>query len=186
MKTARKAARIRSFGLPICATSLLAILASFGHAEAAPKQLLNKTITASYTYSGTYRDPSGKISSNSSSQTFTEYVSSTGRIFERAAEQGHGSRDHEPGSSRTLRGEAFTTRFEGNTLVQVVAYASGAGRVVISFDPSFSSCTVDVMTGKGNGGTVKRKGRDGKLYEFLSRSVSGNSCTIRDGNTFGN
>jgi hypothetical protein len=84
------------------------------------------------------------------------------------------------------KGETRSTRFEGNTLVHLVAWASGANRVVVSFDPAFSSCTVDVVTGKGSNGVIARRGQHGKLYEQLSHSVSGNSCSIRDGNSLAN
>jgi hypothetical protein len=183
--TARRAARVGSSGLPLCATASLAILAGFGPVEAAPQQLFNKTITASFTSHDTTRDSNGKIFSGQANWTYTEYISSTGRIFERVSRNGS-ARDNEPNSSASERGEARTTRFEGNKLVRLTAHALGASRIVISFDPAFSSCTIDHTLGKGSNRIVARKGLDGKVYEFLSHSTSGNSCSIRDGNSFAN
>jgi hypothetical protein len=165
--------------------SSLATLTGFGPAEAAPQQLLNKTVTYSYTYHVTNRDPDGRIVDRQNSWIHTAYVSRAGRIFERLTLRDR-STDIEPNSSYTGIGEARSIRFESNRLVNTVAYASGANRVVVSFDPAFSSCTVDVVTGKGSGGVIKKKERNGKLYENLSHSVSGNSCSIRDGNPFAN
>jgi hypothetical protein len=167
--------------------SLLATMTGFEPAEAAPKQLLNKTITYSYTSHYTVRDPSGKTSSGNDTWMFTAYISSAGRIFERSTRQGVGSRDHEPGSSRTsLFGEVRSMRFEGDRLVHMTALVSGASRDTVSFDPTFSSCTVEVILAKSSNGIIAAKGRDGKLYVNLSNSYSGNSCSIRDGNFFAN
>jgi hypothetical protein len=172
----------RSIAPALCA---VAISAGFGPAEAAPQQLLNKTITASFGYSATWRAPGGQIFDKQYSFGFVAYVSSAGRIFERWT-RGGGSQDFEPNASHNKAGEAHNAHFEGNRLVQVTAYVAGATRVITSFDPAFSSCTVDVVTGKDSSGTVKRKAPNGTVYEMIAHSVSGNSCSVRDGNSFAN
>jgi hypothetical protein len=165
--------------------SAVAISAGFGPAEAAPQQLFNKTITASFNYGATWRAPGGQTSDKQYSFSFVGYISSAGRIFERWT-RGGGSQDFDPNASHNKAGEAHNTHFEGNRLVQVTAYVAGATRVIISFDPAFSSCTVEVITGKDSSGTVKRKAPNGIVYEMISHSVSGNSCSVRDGNSFAN
>jgi hypothetical protein len=166
-------------------SSLLAALVSFGPAEAAPQKLFNKTVTASYVYNATWRAPEGKTFDRQYSFAVTSYISSTGRLFERWTRNG-GSQDFDPGASSNKQGEQRNAHFEGNKLVSVTAYVAGATSVVISFDPAFSSCTIDVVTGKDSSGTIKRKGRNGIVYEMTSHSVSGNSCSIREGNAFAN
>ena len=88
--------------------------------------------------------------------------------------------------AREAGGEVHTNRFEGNKLVIMNSYAEGAVRMVVSFDPAFSTCTVDVVLGKESGGTIKRRGLDGVIREIVSYDVTNKTCTIRDGNPFAN
>ncbi len=55
--------------------------------------------------------------------------------------------------------------------------------MVISFDPGFTSCSVSVQNAKENG-VIKRKGTDGVVREFLSITISGETCSVREGNPF--
>jgi hypothetical protein len=48
-----------------------------------------------------------------------------------------------------------------------------------------SSCSVNVVLGR-SGGKMRAKGLDGQMYDVLSASVSGQSCSIRDGNALAN
>jgi hypothetical protein len=170
----------------LCVAGLLTTLAGFGPAEAAPQQLLNKTVTYSYTNHYKTRSPSGETLEGDDTWTYTVYISSTGRIFQRSFQRGRMPHDHEPGETRNVKGQVRRTHFEGNRLVHIVAFASGATRDTVSFDPTFSSCTYEVVFARGSDGSIKFKGRDGKLYENLSHSFSGYSCSIRDGNSFAN
>jgi hypothetical protein len=164
----------------------VAILAGISLAEAAPKQLLNKTITASYGYGATWRAPDGKTFNRQYSYSIVAYVSSAGRVFERWTRSG-ASQDFDPNASQNKQGEARNTHFDGNDrLVHVTAFAAGAGSVVISFDQAFASCTLDVVTGKDSSGTLKRKGTNRIVYDMIAHTVSGNSCSIREGNSFAN
>jgi hypothetical protein len=63
-------------------------------------------------------------------------------------------------------------------------YAEGAVRMAVSFDPTFSTCTVDVVLGKQSGGTIRRRGLDGVMHEIRSYNISNKTCAIRDGNPF--
>src|SRR5438046_1137438 len=96
-------------------------------AYAAPPQLLNKTVTWTFTGETTQRDPSGNVRQHASNHRYVVYISSAGRLFERASRSAgstgrHGglrskSGENEPGAGQTKGGEARGLRFEGNKLV---------------------------------------------------------------------
>lgn len=162
-------------------------------ALAAPQPLLNKTVTLSWTAQSVQRGPDGKERQVSSSIKYVVYISTLGRLFERSSRSVGGRAqggDVDPNAAQTKMGEARGLRFEGNTLVANRGYGgaggSGAMRAVATFDSSYSSCTLAVMHGKENHGTIKRKGIDGVVREYVSISVSGTSCSIQNGNAFAN
>jgi hypothetical protein len=168
---------------------LLLLMTEFSCAQAAPQQLLNKTIEFSFTNDETLREPGGRTFNARPSFHYIDYVSSAGRIFQRSSRStGKQSRtaDKDPDKPRLAGGEVHTNRFEGKKLVIMNSYAKGAVRMVVSFDPSFSTCSVDVLLGKESGGTIKRRGLDGVTREILSSNITNKSCTIRDGNPFAN
>jgi hypothetical protein len=77
--------------------------------------------------------------SGSSNVSRTIYVSSTGRLFERAVWSNRGGTevsDNAPGAAANKAGEARGMSFHGNDLVAYIAYASGAGQMTIHFDPT--------------------------------------------------
>lgn len=166
-------------------------LAGMEAATAAPPQLYNKTIAVSWISQGIYRDPSGQEKASSSNHSYTVYVSSAGRLFERtsrSAGKKMASHENAPGhfEGREARGLAFA----GNNLVISRSYSgaggSGAMRAVVSFDASFSSCSVSVTVGKENGQPVKRRSLDGVVRETVSASTTGTRCSISEGNAFAN
>ena len=167
--------------------ALLIVLAGLARAQAAPPQLLNKTITFSFTNNQTLREPGGRTFNTQASFHYIDYVSNAGRIFQKSSRSVGGrsrSAEKEPDKPRQGAGEVHTNRFEGNKLVIMNAYAEGAVRMVVSFDPGFSTCTVDVLLGKEGGATIKRRGLDGVVREILSYDITDKSCAIRDGNPF--
>lgn len=178
---------LRRIAPGVCAIAAL-IGVQTGPASAdAPRQLYNKTIQASWSVSVARTGPDGRKSNSVSVVYHTIYVSSSGRLFERgsrATKKGKKQTDNAPGSTINAGGEATGLRFEGNRLVGSTAFAQGARRYVISFDPGFSSCSVAVTFGREGGG-LKRRGVDGVMYTFDSITASGESCSIRDGNPFG-
>jgi hypothetical protein len=154
-------------------------------AEAAPAQLLNKSLVLGWTTSVTQRAPDGQTVSRQLSFNRTIYVSSNGRLFQRATRSSarmSGTSELGPRDKALSKtGEAAGMRFAGDRLVGNVAFATGAAQFTVSFGAGFSSCSVDVSLGR-EGGQMRRKGLDGRMYEILSTSVSGQSCSIREGN----
>ena len=162
-------------------------------ATAAPQQLLDKTVTLSWSVQAIVRDPDGRQRQTRNDIKYVIYISSLGRLFEHSSRSlgGHIQRaDVDPSATKTKLGEARGLRFEGNRLVAYRGYGGGGGsgamRAVATFDSSYSSCTVAVTVGKENGRVVKRQGFDGIVREVLSIETSGATCTIQNGNAFAN
>lgn len=166
----------------------LALAGTAGAALAAPAQLLNKTIQFGWSTEVVQRGPDGQVVRPRIDASRTVYVSSAGRLFMRTtrSNQKLGLKkggDYAPGASTNKAGEATGLRFAGNNLVGNVAFPQGAAQVTVSFDASFSSCSLNIVYGREGGG-MRRRGLDGKMYEIQSTSVSGQSCSVRAGNPF--
>jgi hypothetical protein len=163
-----------------------ALLFSASPTLAAPAQLLNKSLTLSWTTSVMQRHPDGQEKGRQLSYNRTIYISSAGRLFERnqirSSTGMSGKSELAPGAGQVM-GQARGLRFAGDQLIGNVAYASGALQYVVNF--SGGSCTVNVVLGR-SGGKMRAKGLDGQMYDVLSTSVSGQSCSIRDGNALAN
>jgi hypothetical protein len=110
------------------------------------------------------------------------YISSLGRIFSRT-------------ESTRLRGRLSKTvdkdpqqtefRYQNGALVGTFLSISGAIRITINFDSAFQSCNVDVLHGKDSGKPFKWTSLSGEIYEAQgAMTISGQSCSIRDGNAF--
>ena len=163
-------------------------------AIATPQQLLNKTVTLSWSTQPVVRDPNGKERQTHNDIKYVIYISSLGRLFEHSSRSGGGGRtqggDVNLNATQTRMGEARGLRFEGNSLVAYRGYAGGGGsgamRAVATFDSSYSSCTLAVTHGKEAGAALKRQGYDGVVREILSVTVTGTSCSIQDGNALAN
>jgi hypothetical protein len=172
-------------------TKLLSVVALFvglsGAAHAAggaPPQLVNKTIAVSWTVQNTLVTQDGRTMTPTFGVRRLIYVSTAGRLFLKfAKDTARGSRefDIEPGAA-TPTGGARELRFEGSKLVGTAVNKIGAGRMTISFDQAFSSCTVAVVLGRAGGGPVMRRGPRSGMVEVRAQAVSGESCSIRDGN----
>lgn len=152
-------------------------------AGGAPSGLLNKTVTMSWSTSGTAKRADGTNVSFSNVNTRLVYVSSAGRPFLRAQVRG-GKKTREgelaPGEGGGSRGVSF----QGDKLVGTEAFVSGARRYVASFDASFSSCSLSVIDAKEGSAQIKRRGPDGAMYEISSVSTGSPTCSIQTGNAF--
>ena len=162
---------------------------SIARADTTPPQLLNKSIVFSWTVQNTLRESrTGTVTSAQGHAKITIYVSRQGRIFERierSGDKGSKNLDIDPTTKRNSDlGEDTDRHFEGNDLIVIRSLPSGASRTVISFDPSFSTCTVKFHMGRANGARIARKGLDGRTYEILSGTTVGLTCSVREGNLF--
>ena len=170
------------------AVLVLTLLCTPALAGVAPPQARNKTVRLSWTQSGMQRSDSGQERAYSIAHTRTIYISSEGRFFSRAARNaGPNSKAGSlaPGDSRGYGGSAAGVTFEGNELVGTQTHLSGAAQYRVSFDSSFTSCTVRLIYGRA-GGQMRTKGLDGQTYTMLSHAASGESCSVQAGNAFAN
>ncbi|HEY0848366.1 MAG TPA: hypothetical protein VGD96_00520 [Bradyrhizobium sp.] len=151
-----------------------------GAAHAAPQQLLNKSVTVSFSITVPSRGSDGSTHAKPRAVTRTMYISNQGRVFSRA--------DRRAGkNSQTIErapGEG-NIRISGNSLVGVIVFPSGASQLTVNFDPAGSSCTAQVVMGAERGKPIVYKGLDGKSYTQTGPAqVSGVSCSVRAGNAF--
>jgi hypothetical protein len=177
---------LRRFSSKVCLTAAVLAVQSFPAFADAPRQLYNKTIKISYSASQVKTAEDGQKKNVTSAVYHMVYVSSAGRLFHRgsrATRAGMKQSDNAPGATVNAGGEATNVRFEGNRLVGDTAFAQGARRFVVTFDPGFSSCSVSVIFGRDAGG-LKRRGVDGVMYTIHSMTPSGESCSISEGNAF--
>lgn len=167
------------------AFSVVFVLSSSFAFANAPAAAYNKTITISFTSSGTRIDSLGKSAGYTTQVTRIVYVSDNGRLFMRhiATNMGRGrlarGGDFEPGSGR---GGNFT--FQGNRLVGTTTFAAGARQITATFDPGFTSCTATVVDGRTSGGGFRLRAPSGEMVEITSVSNSTPSCSIQSGNAF--
>jgi hypothetical protein len=163
-----------------------------GEAAAAPTQLYGKSVIISYTGTNNSR-PAGSnepFRPHSFSKQISVYISSAGRPFMRnsstAERAGSASLDQVGASGTNQAGGASSVQFQGSSLVVVFAYEGGAAQIRADFDPSFTSCTANVIRGIATGRNTRiTKGLvTGNVREVESSSSSSVSCSLRDGNVF--
>ena len=125
----------------------------------------------------------GQSRSYNNINTRTVYISSAGRTFLRASLRGgrtarSGERGPGDGGSRG------SVRLDGNRLVGTETFESGARQYIATFDPSFTSCTLQVIDAKSGSAAIRRKGPDGRMYT-VSATTGSPSCSVQSGNAFG-
>ena len=152
-----------------------------------PPPAMNKSVTISFTATGTAKRPDGTTTLFNTSVTRTIYISSAGRLFMRhtasnAKLQATRGGDFDPAAQSAGKGGSFS--FQGNKLVGVLPYDGGARQISATFDANFSSCTASVIEGNAGSGSFKRKAPNGKIYEISNASATGVSCSIQSGNAF--
>lgn len=172
--------------LPLLATA--ALVAVTATAQAAPQQLHNKTLTINMTVTIPGKGSDGSAANLPRSIQRLVYVSSAGRIFSRATRTvGRNQAQTERGPEQTAGDATGNLKFAGNRLVGVLKFSSGASMMNVDFDPSFQSCTVNLVVGRDSGKPIVWKGLNGVTYTSTGApQVSGLSCSIRDGNALAN
>jgi hypothetical protein len=169
-------------GRCLCLVAVLAI--DSAAAASAPPAALNKTVTLSWSTSGSGRRADGTPASFSNINTRVIYISSAGRPFLRAQVRGRkAARQAERGpGDNSPRGGSVS--LQGNKLVGVEGFASGARQYIATFDPAFSSCSLSVIDAKAGAANIKRRGPDGAMFEIDNVSTGSPTCSIQSGNAF--
>ncbi|MEA3092673.1 MAG: hypothetical protein QOJ04_4015 [Caballeronia sp.] len=168
----------------ISRATALALAATFidaTSAGAAPPQVMNKTISVSFSIKIPARGSDGSAP-GTRQVTRLIYVSSQGRLFMRSMRS---TRKFGDTKERSPERGTGTLRFVGNRLVGVLPMQSGASQLSVSFDPSYQSCTAEMIMGAESGKAIVWKGLNGVTYTSTGKpSVSGLSCSIQQGNAF--
>ena len=151
-------------------------------AVAAPSEILNKTITVSYTTTIPGKSPEGQAISGVRNSVRTVYISSAGRVFARVHRR---DRDASHTKEAGPGDEANTFRFEGNKLVGVQRHVSGAAQMIITWDSGGQSCNATIQSGRDSDRPIQWKGVNGKTYTATGPVQTSNiSCSIASGNAF--
>lgn len=169
--------------LPVFIAAVIAVLLGVTDVSAAPRQLYGKGIEIQYRVTATMETERGSRS-GSSNISRTIYVSSTGRLFERAAWSRRGGvkvSDNTPDAATNKAGEARGISFHGSDLVAHIAYESGAGQMTIRFDPTFSTCEGSIRFGREGGKAIYRR-VNGEVRPLTSLQASSVSCRVTAGN----
>ena len=158
-------------------------LASPALAGSAPQAALDKTVTLSWTTSGTSRRADGTSFGFSNVNTRIIYISSAGRPFVRISVRSK-KLTREVNLAPDGRHGRSHVNFQGDKLVGVELFDSGGRQYTATFDPAFSSCSLSVIDAKSGGMKIKRWGPDGATYELDNVSTGSPTCSIQSGNAF--
>ena len=80
------------------------------------------------------------------------------------------------------QGGAREIDFVGNQLIAMAQRGSGAGRMIITFDASFTTCRVENELARPSGSQLMKRSPGGGTVQIRSTEFSDLSCAIRDGN----
>lgn len=155
----------------------LVLLASA--AEAAPKQLLNKSVIIAWADSVYQKYPDGAAGTATITRQRIAYVSSAGRVFVRSINADRNAtlnRELAPGEQQG------SLAFQGNNLVGHAVFSGFARRVLVTFDSGYASCTATVTYGRSGGPATWKSFDQKRTFEVQSVTASSPSCSIREGN----
>jgi hypothetical protein len=169
----------------------LAPLSSPVSAQSAPESLRNKSVVVNWTVNRSLRlVGEGPFRDMSTPFSLAIYISSAGRPFARTtATPGRrsGSAEAVGTSGKSYSGGTRQVRFSGNTIEVLASNSGGARRVVVQV--SGGGCSAQVTIGKDVGGSGVMRAKSlasGKAIEVRSVAVTSTSCSVREGNVFGN
>ena len=158
------------------------LLGPTASALAAPAELLNKTITVTYSTAIPAKGSDGSTRTATRSSVRIIYISSAGRIFTRLTRRDSGTTDVKDAAPENPKNNFH---FEGSKLVGVMTFATGAALMTIGFEGSGQSCSANLISGRDKG-AFRFKGLNGVMYDATGPATfSGVSCSIASGNAFG-
>lgn len=151
-------------------------------AQAAPQQLLKKSIAVSYAHYLPAKGADGSTNTTPRNVAMTIYVSELGRIFAKST-----ARAANYSTQKAIAPDAGRYIFSGDKIVATFPQASGAVQLIISFDPSFKSCKINLVAGKETGKPYVWVGLSGVTYTATGPSEFTNTaCSISEGNAVAN
>jgi hypothetical protein len=174
----------------------LILLSAVAYAESPPKELYGKSIIITWTehrnqrhvdqanYQANFRDVDVPLSRQI-------YISTEGHFFGRFSARSprgrEGSHEAIGTSGKSVGGGPREVQFSAQTITLTGASSGGlARRITIEFNESFSTCEAHIIFAKqaGSDVVVARNLVTGGLNEIRSATVTGVSCSVRDGNVF--
>ena len=177
-----------------CLVALLLTFAAVSICAAeTPRPLFGKTVVMGWNEFRVQRCDDGQLKRGHTASSLLVYVSESGRLFtrlnRRGGRGGANSNDLDPegGNKRSGTGSAgnLNTRFEGSVLAIQNSMKSGARRIQATFSGGFTGCSLQVRFGKEGGSEIRHRTMDGKMCNIVSTDVSGNACSVRNGNLVG-
>ena len=152
-------------------------------AEAASQQALNKTINVTFSSFTPAKCSDGTDNRYARNVTQQIYISTQGRLFMKfAARAGNASKDGlvAPSGSGQFR-------LAGNKIIGTFPQASGAAQETITFDPSYQSCSAELIQGTESGKPYAWVNLVGVTCTGTGKAVVSNvGCSVQEGNAFAN
>jgi hypothetical protein len=175
---------------------VLMLLSVTAHAGPAPRDLYGKSITVQWSESSTGKWHYEQVATNTgSAHQMNIYVSTAGRPFVRMIGTGiggvnyHTQQGGQPSSkSESAPGQSDAkdrVDFQGRSIVAYREFQSGARRIAIEFEGASSTCKATVTIGKQTGSNVVTRSGGFGTREVSSVQIGSTSCSIREGNVFG-
>ncbi len=163
-------------------------------AQSVPAGLQGKSATVSWIENRTqkYVDEGGRTESVPVPYTYRVYFSGAGRPFARltvANRRGETASRERVGTGSGQREDgARSLQMRGNSLVASSGHGGGARQIQVTFDGGYSSCSANVILGRQSSASkiMMTNIVSNKRMEILSVTTSGASCSLQNGNVFGN
>lgn len=152
-------------------------------AEAAPKQLLNKTVTIAWADSVYQKYPDGSMGTATITRQRIAYVSTAGRVFVRSI---NGDRNQTLNQEFAPGEQQGSLAFKGNNMVGHAVFSGFARRVLVTFDPGYGSCSATVTYGRSGGPTTWQSFDKKRTFQVQTVTAGSPSCSIREGNAAAN
>jgi hypothetical protein len=96
---------------------------------------------------------------------------------------GTSNQERASGDAYTPNVKSGQLNFQGNEMIQILTYESGARRVVVDFDSGFGSCAAQIIQGKENGRPrIGTSSVTGRRVEIVSIQIDSPRCSIHEGN----
>jgi hypothetical protein len=165
---------------------------------AAPQALYNKSIVMHWSEGRATKYPDGSQRHIVVNSAYTVYISNQGRMFSimgRERLNARGKTVTQKGVSRGPDGSKIVTAgqsygkglsFDGKSMHAMAQFESGARRISASFDDGFRGCSLNVSYGKeDNAPGHVMHGMTGRLIMVTKIDIVGASCSVKDGNAFG-
>ncbi len=159
-------------------------------AAGAPAQLRGKSIVLSWSETRQQKNEGWTdFRTVGASRDVSIYISTAGRVFSKQTNHTRAG----SGSTEQVAGEGgngpYATRvpsFSGQSMTIISETHGGAGRLIVDFDASFSTCSAKPSLAFEAGKTSRSFSPiTHKWVEIKSVTMSGTSCSIQNGNVLG-